>query len=209
MNYPPTNKNNLHMIGLVFDTSGAYGSVTVIKEKKILCYNVNNSPNEQSETINLLIEKSLAEVGITYNDIDYLAVALGPGKFTSLRIGISVANAIFFATKKPLLPISNFEALAYNIKQTEFGVALKATTGKFYFQSFKNNMQNSEIRVINEKELLELKKDTHIIGDSDTVDEKFMIDARNIANCASDKIKNKTKFASNYLQPKYIINNYL
>jgi tRNA threonylcarbamoyladenosine biosynthesis protein TsaB len=50
--------------------------------------------------------------GMTWQDVDAIAVSLGPGSFTGLRIGLAAAKGIVFATSKPLLGVPTLDAVA-------------------------------------------------------------------------------------------------
>lgn len=56
-----------------------------------------------AETLNSKIEEILNMLSISYNDLDGIAVFKGPGSFTGLRIGISVANALAYAQNIPII----------------------------------------------------------------------------------------------------------
>src|SRR5437868_14358799 len=56
-----------------------------------------------AETLNSQIEKILNESSIGYSDLEGLAVYKGPGSFTGLRIGLSVANALAYAQAIPVV----------------------------------------------------------------------------------------------------------
>lgn len=59
----------------------------------------------------------LAEAGIRYRDLDSLAVDRGPGGFTSLRLGLSVAQGIALAHDLPVHPVSSLAALALQVTE--------------------------------------------------------------------------------------------
>lgn len=60
-----------------------------------------------------LVQSVLAEAAVTGNQLDRLAVGIGPGGFTGLRIAIAYAKSLAAAWKRPLVPISSFDLLEY------------------------------------------------------------------------------------------------
>lgn len=60
-----------------------------------------------------LIETALAEARVAWHDVDGLAVSIGPGSFTGLRIGLSLAKGIAYAGGTPMAAVSTLEALAW------------------------------------------------------------------------------------------------
>lgn len=70
---------------------------------------INGQKKEYSEKVNKSVEKTLGLIsdvliknGLKINNIDKIYVKRGPGSFTGLRIGISIANALSFALGKPI-----------------------------------------------------------------------------------------------------------
>ena len=192
------------MIGLALDTSYSYASVAIIKDGKVLYYINNNKPNKQAEIINVAIENGLNSVGIEYQDLGYVAVTVGVGRFTGLRVGISVANAMHFALKLPLIPVSSFEAIAYNYKNKKIGIVLEAGIEKFYFQSFNCCESNSDIKIITKAEVELLKEKYFLVGNVDIVANQVTLDARDIAYYANYKYKAMIGSISGYIKPLYV-----
>jgi tRNA threonylcarbamoyladenosine biosynthesis protein TsaB len=60
-------------------------------------------------------EQLLSDAGYTQADLDAIAVGLGPGSFTGLRIGVTVAKSLAYVLKKPVVGIETLEALARSI----------------------------------------------------------------------------------------------
>ena len=63
--------------------------------------------NTQTQEVLPLIEKLLKEKKIKFNQINRIKVNTGPGSFTGLRVGVSIANALSFALK---IPVNNKKA---------------------------------------------------------------------------------------------------
>lgn len=66
----------------------------------------------QSEALVPMVAEVMAEAGMAFADLDLLAVSVGPGAFTGIRIGLSAARALALATGKPLAGIATPEAVA-------------------------------------------------------------------------------------------------
>lgn len=61
------------------------------------------------------LEQLLTRTKITKNEIDLLAVSMGPGSFTGLRIGLASAEAMAYSWHKPICGVNTLKALAYNL----------------------------------------------------------------------------------------------
>ena len=70
------------------------------------------SRGEHASRLLVLVERALAEAGVGWPDLERIAVGVGPGGFTGLRIGIATARALAQARGLPLVPVSSLAALA-------------------------------------------------------------------------------------------------
>jgi tRNA threonylcarbamoyladenosine biosynthesis protein TsaB len=70
------------------------------------------SRGEHASRLLVLVERALGEAGIGWPDLERIAVGVGPGGFTGLRIGIATARALAQARGLPLVPVSSLAALA-------------------------------------------------------------------------------------------------
>ena len=82
-----------------------------------------------------LIDVALNRAGIGYKDVDRIAVCIGPGSFTGVRIGVAAARGIALGRGIPVIGISRFEALAAQIDEPVV-VCLNGRGGSVYFQTF-------------------------------------------------------------------------
>jgi tRNA threonylcarbamoyladenosine biosynthesis protein TsaB len=70
------------------------------------------SRGEHASRLLVLVERALSQGGVTWDDVERIAVGVGPGGFTGLRIGIATARALAQARGLPLVPVSSLAALA-------------------------------------------------------------------------------------------------
>ena len=69
--------------------------------------------HSHADTLPTLVERVLTDAGCTIEQLDGLAVSIGPGSFTGLRIGLAFAKGVAFAGRLPLVPVPTLEALAW------------------------------------------------------------------------------------------------
>ena len=82
---------------LAIDTSHSYYSLAIINSNGVLS-EINMIKEEKpSEKLIELIEKSLRKANLDLHDLDCIAVGVGPGNFTGIRVGISAAKGIALA----------------------------------------------------------------------------------------------------------------
>ena len=98
-------------------------------------------PRGHAEVLALMIKRVMAQAGMSFSDLDLVAVTIGPGSFTGLRVGIATARGIALAASIPLIGISSFEAVAANIEQDKgealpICVIFDARRGEVYVQLF-------------------------------------------------------------------------
>ncbi len=80
----------------------------------------------------------LALEGLAVADLDAVAVGLGPGSYTGLRIGLTAAKTLAYAAGKPLVPLDSLEAIARNAPDDarQVVVAVDAQRGDAYLAEF-------------------------------------------------------------------------
>lgn len=102
------------MIGLAIDTSTNVLGVAVASETKVIAELITNEKKNHSVRLMPAIDHLLKEVALTPKQLDRIIVAKGPGSYTGVRIGVSVAKALAWSLQIPLVGISSLEVLAYN-----------------------------------------------------------------------------------------------
>lgn len=104
------------MIWLGIDTANAPLSVAIVKDGRVLAETVQNIKITHSVGAMPAVEELFAKANITPSQIDAVAVSEGPGSYTGVRIGVTIAKTLAWTLKKPLVGVSSLQALAANAK---------------------------------------------------------------------------------------------
>jgi tRNA threonylcarbamoyladenosine biosynthesis protein TsaB len=98
---------------VAWDTSGKTGSVAALEDGRIVAeWTLNLDMAAHAERLLWSVDQILASAGWTLDDVTALAVGVGPGSFTGLRIGITTARTLAQVRKLPLVGVSSLAALA-------------------------------------------------------------------------------------------------
>lgn len=97
---------------LAFDTATPYLAVVISRDDQPLAWRLDATPAlSHAEQLNVFIEAVLKEAGHALAEMDAVAVGIGPGSYTGLRIGLSAAKGLCFALDKPLIGMGTLEVL--------------------------------------------------------------------------------------------------
>ena len=99
---------------LAVETSTLMGSVAVVESDRILCELTLSVEETHSSQLMPAIDYVLKTARCTPDRLDGLAIALGPGSFTGLRIGMAAVKGLAVAAGKPVAGISTLEAMAWS-----------------------------------------------------------------------------------------------
>src|SRR6185437_8239338 len=96
---------------LAFDCSGASCSAAVVIDDRPVAQRFVSMERGHAETLLPMIETVLREAALTPAALDLLAVTVGPGSFTGLRIGLAAARGLALARKLPAIGLPSFDAV--------------------------------------------------------------------------------------------------
>ncbi len=119
---------------LGIETTGPYCSVGLLDEEGQVYVEVGSRRFQHLATVTSMIEKILRQKNITFAQVDTLAVSVGPGSFTGIRIGVTTARALSQLTEIKLLPVPTLEAFALQEREKGFLLCpiLDARRGQVY-----------------------------------------------------------------------------
>ena len=124
---------------LAFDTTTSACSVAIwLDGKTIGSYHVT-MVHGQSEALLPAIEQAMTDAGTSYDDLDRIAVTVGPGSFTGVRVGLATARGIGVATGLPIIGVLTTEVIAtetLGTSNTPVAMAIDARRAEVYLHCF-------------------------------------------------------------------------
>jgi tRNA threonylcarbamoyladenosine biosynthesis protein TsaB len=125
---------------LSVETSTMLGGVAIADGEAGLIAELRlNVKTTHSERLMTVIDHALVQSELALGEIDVFAVAIGPGSFTGLRIGLSTVKGLSYSTGKPVVAVPTLEAFAWNFPHCEYPVCLMldARRGEVYAAVFR------------------------------------------------------------------------
>ena len=128
----------MKILGL--DASTSCGSIGIIDDDEVVAEYALRSEETLSARLLPAIQTLLSEARLGLREIDGIAVSLGRGSFTGLRVGLSAVKGLALATEKPVAGVPTLDALAYNLPFTPYHICplLDARKGQIYTALYKS-----------------------------------------------------------------------
>ncbi len=103
------------MMLLAVDTTASVATAALFCDGILLGEKEADATKKHAETVLPLIDDLLEQNGVSISQIDLFAVDIGPGSFTGVRIGVSIINALAFASGKSIIPVDALRTLAQSV----------------------------------------------------------------------------------------------
>lgn len=195
------------MIILALETTHETASAALLTEDGSLHEKLIVSDRRHEETVMPEVESLLRENNIEPSGIDCIAVDIGPGSFTGVRIGVCHANAMAFALNIPCIGISSLEAMAYESGDDISAPMIDAGNGNCYGAIInKTEIETQKLFASENQEFLETARL------NDAVVCKKSPHAGTLAKIAADRAKEvlseKLQAAPLYLRPSQAERNF-
>lgn len=120
---------------LAFDTSAAHCAAALLHVDNVVAQASEDMSRGQAERLLPMLEDILKAGAIQWSDLDLLAVGVGPGNFTGVRIAVSAARGLSLGLGIPAIGVSVFEACAEGLPRP-ICVLEDARRNEVYFQRF-------------------------------------------------------------------------
>jgi len=125
------------MLVLALDTCLASCSVAVTDGARVLACTREVMARGHQERLAPMAREVMADAGLAFDRLERIAVTVGPGSFTGLRVGIAFAKGLALALAAPAVGIGTLEALAAEARGLVFP-AIDARRGQLYLQAFED-----------------------------------------------------------------------
>ena len=141
---------------LAIDTSSAWCSVALSIGDKAPLFRHEAVSSGASQLLLPWIEESLAKANIPLSTLDAIAIGVGPGAFTGVRLGLSVVQGLAIGAEVSVIPVASLDALALQLIQTprfkssqarNFVIAVDARMDEVYWARFEMMSNSMPVRV--------------------------------------------------------------
>ena len=192
------------MKSLLIDTTTNMATVSIIDDDKILYIFKDKIESEMASKILPIIREGFNCVNFTLKDIDKIFIVNGPGSFTGIRVGVSIAKTISWSLKKDIIPLSSLELIATTKTDKKYLVPLiDARRGNVFA-----GIYDSKLDVVKKDALINLEELTN------NLDENYeLVSYDNIKNAIKPNIdilkiiakhKNDESVNHHSLNPNYL-----
>jgi len=119
---------------LALETATMAGSVALLEDGRLVGLSLLDIALTHSERVMAMVDRLVQDCRWTLADLDGLAVSIGPGSFTGLRVGAATAKGLALALGLPVAPVPTLDALAANVPFADAPVCplLNARKGEVY-----------------------------------------------------------------------------
>jgi tRNA threonylcarbamoyladenosine biosynthesis protein TsaB len=155
---------------LSLDSSTEACSIALLTQNNVIHQRFMLAPREHTQKILPAIHDVLKEADLNLPNIDVIVYGQGPGSFTGVRIGISIAQGLAYGLDKKMVGVSTLQAMAQQALQTAQSesvyAAIDARMGEVYFAHYLNHegvmvLQDKEV-VITPENLVETVKEKQL-----------------------------------------------
>lgn len=143
---------------LTIETSGPLCSVALFSEEILMDNLEVDEQGAHSTQLTLLIEKILKRNQLKITDLNSIAISIGPGSYTGLRIGLSTAKGLCFGADIPLISLSTLEIMVEAAKETH--------SASYYLPMMDARRMEVYAGVFNAKGEITQKEDAYILTEN-------------------------------------------
>lgn len=159
------------MISLFIDTSISFPTISLIRDNEELYEFHEEIKSDMSSKILSIIDEGLKTSNLTLSSIDNIFVVTGPGSFTGVRIGVTIAKTIAWSLNKKIIPISSLEFIATTNPNKDYVISMiDARRGNVFAGIYTNTLECvMKDNLISLEELLKDKENNYELVSYDNI----------------------------------------
>lgn len=214
---------------LNIETATNICSVSLSRDGEVISFIDNDEEKSHAKLLTVFINSLLKENNLKVKDLDAVAVSKGPGSYTGLRIGVSVAKGLCYAENLPLIAIDTLQSMASGINEYQKNIGhetilcpmLDARRMEVYYAFFDwkaSFITDVKAQVLDAQTFADSLKDREILFFGNgafklqkLVDHKnavfnddYLISARHMSALAETHFKNRKFVDVAYFEPFYL-----
>jgi tRNA threonylcarbamoyladenosine biosynthesis protein TsaB len=152
---------------LNIETATRHCSIGIAREGKMISIRESNEKNIHAAMVTVFAKEVCSEAEIDMKDLDAVAVSMGPGSYTGLRIGVSAAKGFCYALDIPLIAIPTLQSMAMT--------AMKSLEGPGLYCPMIDARRMEVYTALYNRENAEVKKTEAMIVDEESFDEEIKL----------------------------------
>lgn len=149
---------------IAIDTSGKTLTVIAVNgDREDVFFDPECNLNH-SITLMPALEIIAKKVNLDIKETDFFVCTLGAGSFTGIRIGVSTVKALCYAFNKPCLPLTTFDAIAYNRQDEKVLAVINAKHGHYYVAGYDKTKMVISPEYISEEDVKKLSAEYSVLS---------------------------------------------
>ncbi len=217
---------------LNIETATEVCSVSFSKNGQVIALKENFEGQSHAKLLTVFIDELLKEYQLKVKNFDAIAVSMGPGSYTGLRIGVSTAKGLAYAADLPLIAVNTLQSLAFSVthepsqsieRNAWICPMIDARRMEVYTAFFDTlNVQKSDVKadiidensykdILNERQIVFCGNGAAKCKNSIKHENALFLDdvycsAKNMASLSDDAFRNENFVDTAYFEPFYLKN---
>lgn len=208
---------------LNIDTALGRASLCLAKNGESLQLELKDDQKNQAAWLHPCISLMLRNNGLKMSDLDAIAVSIGPGSYTGLRVGLAAAKGLCYGLKLPLIAVGSLSVIAYSVSKEARELicpmidARRMEVFTALYDSSLRELISPQAMILDEESFTSILSKSHVlfcgtgaskikslITGSNTGISETLSDARHLANLSASSFNNQQFADLTYTEPLYL-----
>ena len=189
---------------LSIETTTNICSVSLFSNDNLISIKEDYNRNHSS-LLGKYIDEIFYSQKIKLIDLDAIALSIGPGSYTGLRIGLSMAKGLAYTLEKPLIPIDTIESINISVEDKDYYIVVPAYKEFCFVQEYRNGDKVDGIKF---KNIDDIKSKVNIYGylekDFDIKINQILPSSKNIYKVAYEYFNEYICYDIKSIKPNYV-----